>query len=432
MNRLVIHKLGPITHCELDLSHFTVLTGFQASGKSTIAKCVFFFRTIKDDLYRLAIEAEEDIAFQTEKKKLTLKQRLIQNLRLKFLKTFGSSWAMDNTMNIRYTFTEDCWVRVRLKEDTLYANPNYIYIEFSSSLEVLINDLARTIPADTNNLTSVARAQLHQKITSFFQDEKEIVYIPAGRSMITLLSDQLNYIYSTMKEEQKRSIDYCTQDYIERVLRLKAEFSSGLGGLIEYYSIKTRPDPALVSHVNELMKKILKGNYFRRAGEEGLTIDGTDKYVKINYASSGQQESVWILNLLDYGMIRAVQTLFIIEEPESHLFPESQKYITELIALAANQNHSILLTTHSPYVLGTLNNLLYAAQAKPDTAEKVSQIIHRSMWLERQRFGAWFIKDGEIENGMDQDLDLIQNEKIDEISKTINEDYDSIFDLQNE
>ena len=25
--------------------------------------------------------------------------------------------------------------------------------------------------------------------------------------------------------------------------------------------------------------------------------------------------------------------LFIIEEPESHLFPESQKYITELIAL---------------------------------------------------------------------------------------------------
>lgn len=31
------------------------LTGFQASGKSTIAKAVYYFRTIKEDIIELAV-----------------------------------------------------------------------------------------------------------------------------------------------------------------------------------------------------------------------------------------------------------------------------------------------------------------------------------------------------------------------------------------
>ena len=49
MHRLIIHQLGPIKHCELECSSFMTLTGFQASGKSTIAKAVYYFRTIKED-----------------------------------------------------------------------------------------------------------------------------------------------------------------------------------------------------------------------------------------------------------------------------------------------------------------------------------------------------------------------------------------------
>ena len=64
--------------------------------------------------------------------------------------------------------------------------------------------------------------------------------------------------------------------------------------------------------------------------------------MKINFSSSGQQESVWILNLLFYYLAQNEPVLFIIEEPESHLFPESQKYITELISLVNNSGHSML------------------------------------------------------------------------------------------
>ncbi|MEI3166798.1 MAG: AAA family ATPase [Lachnospiraceae bacterium] len=48
-----INNLGPINHCRMDLEKFCVLTGPQASGKSTIAKAIFFFRTIKDDCLSL-------------------------------------------------------------------------------------------------------------------------------------------------------------------------------------------------------------------------------------------------------------------------------------------------------------------------------------------------------------------------------------------
>lgn len=41
MAKILIDNLGPIKHCEMDIREFTVFTGAQASGKSTIAKAVF-------------------------------------------------------------------------------------------------------------------------------------------------------------------------------------------------------------------------------------------------------------------------------------------------------------------------------------------------------------------------------------------------------
>lgn len=155
------------------------------------------------------------------------------------------------------------------------------------------------------------------------------------------------------------------------------------------------------------------------------------KYVKINFSSSGQQESVWILNLLFYYLLQQNPILFIIEEPESHLFPESQKYITELIALVNNCNHSVVLTTHSPYVLGTLNNLLYVHNIQSQYLEKADDIIPKSLWLDSNNFNSWFVKNGTIENCMDSEIHMIQNEKIDEISRVINNDFDELLELQN-
>lgn len=428
MHKLIIHKLGPIRHCELTCSQFMTFTGFQASGKSTIAKAIYYFRTIKNDIYSTL----EDIALSLysesdQNQNISKNKYLTDFLREKFLRVFGSSWGMDNDMSMEYYFSEDCFVKVYLKEENFYSTPNYVWIELCPAITSFLRD--NSLRVDALGVPASERKRIQERLVQLFNDNYETVYIPAGRSMITLLSQQMSYIYTTMKDAQKRAIDYCTQDYIERILSLKSEFSDGLNGLAAYEGPKNNIPRSVTSLAMDLVQKVLRGSYRFADNEERIVLDN-NKYVKINFASSGQQESVWILNLLFYYLVHGTPVNFIIEEPESHLFPESQKYITELITLIFNLGHSVLVTTHSPYVLGTLNNLLYADNIPKKLKDTASSIIPSEFWINGNQFSAWFVKNGSIEDCIDQEIHLIQNEKLDQISKVINRDFDKLFDLE--
>jgi energy-coupling factor transporter ATP-binding protein EcfA2 len=431
MHRLVIHKLGPIKDCSLDCAQFMAFTGYQASGKSTIAKAIFYFRTIKDDIYTLAQEKALTIqVFEPGKSQATLKKLLIDHLREKFLRVFGSSWGMDNEMYMEYHYTDECSIRISLRESTMYSTPNYIWIDLSADLSAFIDKHDGVLGVSALGVPEIQRQKFQLDLAQFFDDKYHVVYIPAGRSMLTLLYQQLGYIYQTMKDVQKRTIDYCTTDYIERILSLKTEFSDGLEGLAARNAYKTKISRDIIRLALKLIPQILRGSYMISAGGEERIVFSGNRYVKLNFASSGQQESVWILNLLFYYLVQNEPILFIIEEPESHLFPESQKYITELISLVNNAGHSIVLTTHSPYVLGTLNNLLFAYQTPNHAISHATKIIPSQLWIKRDGFDAWFVKNSTIENCMDTEIDQIQNERIDEISKTINQDFDALLELQ--
>ena len=55
-HQMTIHNLGPIRDCTLELRDFTVLSGPQSNGKSTIAKAVYFFRTVKQDILQIMMQ----------------------------------------------------------------------------------------------------------------------------------------------------------------------------------------------------------------------------------------------------------------------------------------------------------------------------------------------------------------------------------------
>ena len=430
MQKLVINKLGPIDWCELECTKFMALTGFQASGKSTIAKAVYYFRTIKEDIIELA---KTQVLLGNAENRGNLRKGLENHLREKFLRTFGSSWGMSNEMYMEYHFTDTCFVRISLKENEKYNSPNYIWIELSEDLKRFLNEKNDFLCLTPLGIEKEKLEVFKQELYKIFDDKCSVVYIPAGRSMITLLSQQFAYIYATMDDMQKRSLDSCTKDYLERILRLKPEFSEGLEGLLAYYLADKRLSQKTITLVLalSLIKNILRGAYRYANGEEQIVLED-GKYIKLNFSSSGQQESVWILNLLFYYLLQENPMLFIIEEPESNLFPESQKYITEMIALVSNCGHSVVLTTHSPYVLGTLNNLLYAHTIDEKYAKEADSIIPRQLWLDDKQFNSWFVKNGGIENCMDSEIHMIENERIDEISKVINNDFDRMLELQDE
>lgn len=436
MHKLLIHKLGPIKDCQLDCTQFITLTGFQASGKSTIAKAVFFFRTIKNDILKIAEKKALENYYSDNMEKLVAKSNknianlLIEEIREKFMRVFGSSYGMDNDMTIQYYYTDEIHIKISLINDNRYKTPNIIWIHFSPELKRYLKK-NNMLEAGVLGVPEIEREKLKKELNVIFDDNFETIYIPAGRSMITLLSSQMSFIYSNMNNIQKRSMDYCTRDYIERILTLKSEFSEGLDGIIAQYGYKNNAVKSVIEEAYSLIPKILKGQYTYTDSEERIVLNN-GRYVKINFASSGQQESVWILNLIFYYLVKNEPVLFIVEEPESNLFPESQKYIIELISLLNNSGNSVIVTTHSPYVLGALNNLLYANQIPQEKKEYAEKVISKQLWINYNNFNALFVRNGIVENCLDDEIKLIQNEKIDSISKTINNDYDKLFDLMYE
>lgn len=139
---------------------------------------------------------------------------------------------------------------------------------------------------------------------------------------------------------------------------------------------------------------------------------------------------MWILNLLVYYLLTDQPVFFIIEEPESNLFPESQKLVIELISMIAGVGNAVLLTTHSPYVLGTVNNLLYADTVGKYSVQKTAQVISRCKWIKSASCTAMFMENGRAENCMDQELMQIDNSLLDQISHGINEEYDVLFAIE--
>ena len=47
MQKLIIDNFKQISHAEIEVKDFLLLIGPQASGKSTIAKLIFFFKSIQ-------------------------------------------------------------------------------------------------------------------------------------------------------------------------------------------------------------------------------------------------------------------------------------------------------------------------------------------------------------------------------------------------
>lgn len=106
--------------------------------------------------------------------------------------------------------------------------------------------------------------------------------------------------------------------------------------------------------------------------KKGLDID------LYNASSSIKQ----LAPLLLYLRYRAQENdLLIIDEPEMNLHPESQAKLLEVLGMLVNAGVNVLLTTHSPYFMSHLNNLIAGDMIDEKTREKQA----KSLYLEDAR-----------------------------------------------
>lgn len=416
---IYIKQLGPIRECAMDVDAFTILTGAQASGKSTIAKAIYFFKTMKIDVFEQITHRITEDDYRS-----SMKQGLEKRVRNKFLRIFGSSWSMDSAMKMKYQYSDHMAIEVYLEPDHHVSYRNFVKMSFGEPLREFLEKYDEsTYEWDQEE----ERNNLRDEIQKLFHDPYEAVYIPAGRSLTTVLSD---YLASIMDDDQ-RVLDYCMRSYIRLILSKRPAFRNGIEGLFreKLQTTQDKINKETLKLLQKRMESVLCGRYIYDRGEEHLRLsDGSHRYVKINYASSGQQETVWVFNLLYYYLLERSKIFLIIEEPEAHLYPDAQKMIAEALGIFGNDGNAVFVTTHSPYMLGAFNNLCYASQLSDEDVGKTT--MDKETFLRREDTSVWHLKDGKIQDGfMDE---FINNTLIDGASDRINEEIDLLMDLVEE
>ena len=408
MHLLKIHKFGPIADCVMDVKNFTVLTGPQAEGKSTIAKAIYYFLCVKE-IFREHISKNKN-------EKLSL-ENIANVLRTKFFGTFGNNIVNSSEMRLEYFYKPDTWIVVTADKKT----QGRFSIDFKFS-----ENFSRLIEENTHS-------DMLNTLEKFFDIDFKSIYIPAGRSTIASLTDYISEIFIRNDATENRMIEQnigsCVKDYVLLILMLRRWWFFYLEEEVTLDEViqSLKADKNTVESFIFLMKKILKGKYILKNGEEFLMTENSNSYIKMSFASSGQQEIIWVCNVMSFYLFQKVPTFLILEEPEAHLYPDSQKNISDLISLYVYAGNDVLITTHSPYILGEFNNLLFANEIK-NSSEKVKSLLKNTQPLPYENSQAFYISNGIKNEGMEEHL--IKNELIDGASDDINELNDKLMELK--
>jgi len=279
---------------------------------------------------------------------------------------------------------------------------------------------------------------------SYITEETKIIFL-YGKNKQIVLSNNIDEIDFTILNEIDIIPDSILYQLAARSIYLKFN---------EYHEIYKETDPILdkflsykiiyekylqdhksenISDIyNNLSQEILKSSYIIK-NKQIYLIDKNNAEFKISEASSGQQEVLPIIEMIEY-LIKTNKSAFcIIEEPEAHIYPITQYNLVKMISYFNNFNNSnrILITTHSPYILGAINNLVYAASVNDsDSNAKINEILPESLWIKFLDLGAYKIENGILTDICDKEMKLIDNIQIDEASKMINQDYDRIFEYE--
>ena len=439
MQKIEIKYLGQVQELEMDIKDFNLLIGEQATGKSTVAKAIYFFRIIKSTLTDYLCQVYDTALYNGNDVSDGFNKVLKKELKSIFISLFGYSWDLDKRLYLKYEYASGIWIDVKLNKN---GKRKYISVRYSPKLTQTLKDLEKEAlelfeqkpETTTISLVYASKERLRNydnfknSVNKIFDDYKETYYIPAGRSMLTLLVNNRSLL-------ENDNLDLITRQFMQVIDNIHRVFEDGIRNVHKRYPDGERRFD--VTKTAEMLISDLKGDYLYNAGKEYIVVEDEEEHsekIPINFASSGQQEVLWLLNQLYILMLKKEKAFVIIEEPEAHLYPSLQSKVVEFISYFANiNNSSILITTHSPYILTSVNTLYCAGKVieKNSTySKKVYDIIDSNCEIDPQKVTALKInKDKSILNLINEELQELNTEMIDEISDSVNEKYMELYYL---
>jgi len=445
MHKIEIRKNGPIEQLEMNINKFNILIGEQATGKSTVAKSIYFFRTVKTLITDYLTQLYDSNSYNNQSQEgITIFKAISHDLKSVFIRLFGYSWDLNPDLYLKYEYYENVWIEVKMYDDP-FALRRYISVNYSEEMKRQISELQKDVRKMRNGrvhvTTSLALANeerkrdynvIAQRVNEIFHDDKEAYYIPAGRSLLTVLSNSRAMMNSFP------NLDLITERFMMMIDGVREIYNRGVKNAHLYYPIPNR-----VFSPNKLAEYIVemqKGEYFYNNGQEELKIqDNNGEMIKINFASSGQQEILWVLNFLYALLLREEKTFVIIEEPEAHIYPTLQKDVMDFISMFTQLgNNEVFITTHSPYVLTTVNNLYYAGVlASQGHENQIRKVLGNKSAIPKGTLTAYKLLTKEMAGNEERVISLLQEDGmeirpdlIDDVSVKVNELYTALYNIE--
>lgn len=398
--KLEIVKFGPIENSIFDIKDVNIFIGESATGKSIITKLIY----ISNTFIRFIISKGTK-----DSNTLNTIQNLKESFRNSYFNIFKDTYK---NFDFTYYYTDEKFVRFT------HSNKSQYKVEFSDELKREIETAYTNFKKKFENLEqnniesdsmlpSIYGLLLFQEIKKVFTKDNYI-YIPAGRSFFTMLSKNIFSIIENGVE-----IDYIFTQFGRLFQNTKKEFEN----------LNKKISKKDLLFIENRYKELLKGTYAFEDDEDRIYIN-KDEFLPLNQISSGQQELLPALLILLSVLNSKTSTTIIFEEPEAHLFPKDQQRLVELLIYILNHTQSgnrLIITTHSPYILSVLNNLIYAGKLK-------SKSIDENLYLHFENISAYSLSNNKAKSILNKENNLIDANYIDDVSNDIANIFDKLLD----
>lgn len=461
--KLIVRNFGPLKEVNISVTNFLCLIGKQATGKSTLAKLIailenekFTGDSFKEELmnYGLYDCLKEDtyISYSidtTDERSLLYFTFTFENNKISF-KNFKTNFEDFFKYELRNSSSE-----LRGISESISNILSFIEGQIEKSNEYDINEIYKFINYYKIESIFDSLSNEYKIISDNLADLKN--EIPSLSS--SLRAKKINNLKNKFKILQKNTESELLSFYYRIISFLKLDalyipsernflhiISNNILGLINnniqipkhLLEIGQEYEKAL-NQIKELPLKIIDNKFvYKREGKTSYIYHGKNEKTDLLKSASGLQSVLPILLLIEHtkALKEDYHYNYIIEEPELNIYPETQyaliKYLIKSIFTFNKhgyQRKKLIITTHSPYILASINNLLLAYEIGQEKYKETSKYISASEWINPNNFNCYELRNGKAYKIMNHKLGQIKSNSIDGLSDKFSDEFDKLLNL---
>ncbi len=379
---IYIEELGPIRNSEIELKPFMVFSGDSGVGKSYSALLVHyiyrilcntalssFFEEIKANYNTLIDQHQEDKEGLLFEFSLSQFEKWCNQSAILYLADMLGVSTVSAKISIKFAGLVDHYKFTFKKEELNLPGDEVDYFE---SVQ-LNNDSGLRIPYRSRNWDSIPFVVLFRQYLreTYNIIQTDTFLLPPSRGALISLSD-------------------VARSSILASVGMYREF------LTDFSNLKARKaeEQFLIDRYSSLSSEMLHGNISMK--ENDLFYTQSYGEIPITAAASSVKELTPFALMLQKGVIGEYSVLF--EEPESHLHPEMQIKVADLLAYISLLDGRIQITSHSDYLLRRINDLIRLDILKNHLSDVDYQVFcekyhfNPKITLPSSRIGAYFFK----------------------------------------